>query len=87
MVGRRQNREIWDLSGGARRDSFIRFQGDKEREPGRYGDDPSELQMDVYQLVVGIVTTYCNKFSDLIAVVRTYEFERKVGMVVNRESF
>jgi dynamin 1-like protein len=37
---------------------------DKERELERYGDDPS---MNMHQLVVSIITTYCSKFSDLIA--------------------
>jgi dynamin 1-like protein len=37
---------------------------DKELELERYGDGPS---MNVQQLVVSIITTYCSKFSDLIA--------------------
>jgi dynamin 1-like protein len=37
---------------------------DKERELERYGDNPS---MNTHQLIISIITTYCSKFSDLIA--------------------
>jgi dynamin 1-like protein len=40
---------------------------DKERELERYGEDPAGSPMNAHQLVVSIITTYCTKFSDLIA--------------------
>jgi replication fork clamp-binding protein CrfC len=40
---------------------------DKERELERYGADPGDSPMNAHQLVVSIITTYCSRFTDLIA--------------------